>query len=68
MTFPSDLSSVVNDLAVAIKRVAYYEEKLAGLQAAEDQVRTLRARLQHILSQAGFPEETADLLLAARNE
>lgn len=68
MTIPSDLASVVNDLAVAQKKVAYYEEKLAGKAAAEADVTRLRARLLHILDQLGFPEEAAELLLAARNE
>lgn len=68
MTIPSDLASVVNDLAVAQKRVAYFEEKLAGKVAAEEDVKRLRARLLHILDQLGFPEEAVDLLLAARNE
>lgn len=66
VTFPSDLASIVNDLAVAQKKIAYYEEILGKMDAAQAEVDSLRARLLAILNERGFTEEAVALLLAAR--
>jgi hypothetical protein len=66
VTFPPDLAQVVDQLAVAKKKLVHMEEAVAKLQAAELLVNQLRARLVTMLGQHGFTEEAVDLLLAAR--
>lgn len=66
MTFPSDLPTIVNDLAVAKKQLAYFLEKLEKMQETEQRIKVLESRLAKILHDSGMPEEAAELLLAAR--
>lgn len=67
MTIPDpELHGIVNELAIAQKKLANIEEEVAKLKDAQDKVAVLRAKLVGMLDRSGFTEEAVDLLLAAR--
>ena len=66
MTFPTDLHVLVNQLAIAKKKLANVEEEAAKVPTFQQEVDRLRAKLLMILDKAGFTEEAIELLLAAR--
>lgn len=66
MTFPSNLHELVEKVAIAKKKLTQLETEALKIPAAKNEFETLRAELSQILGKEGFPEETVDLLLAAR--
>jgi hypothetical protein len=66
VNFPADLHSLVDQLAIASKKLANIEEEAAKLPRAQEEVQILRDRLLTILDKHGFAEDAVDLLLAAR--
>ncbi len=66
MKLPADLHVLVDQLAIAKKKLANVEEEVAKIPPLQEEVARLRAKLFMILDKAGFTEEAVDLLLAAR--
>lgn len=66
MNFPSDLHEIVDQLAIATKKLANVEEEAAKVPGLQEEVNRIRAKLLTILGSKGFTEEAVDLLLAAR--
>lgn len=66
MNYPADLHVIVDQLAIAKKKLRDLEERVAGVPALQAEVDQLQARLVIILDRAGFDEAAVDLLLAAR--
>lgn len=66
MTFPEDLHLLVDQLAIAKKKLANVEEEVAKVQPLKEEVDRLRLKLLMILDKVGFTEEAIELLLAAR--
>ncbi len=66
VTFPAELHSMVESLAVATKQLKGLQAEAEKVPAAQAKVDELRAKLLGVLDRAGFTEEAVDLLLAAR--
>lgn len=66
MTFPSDLHELVDQLAIATKKLKNIQEEVDKLPPAQELVDRLRLKLVGVLDSKGFTEDAVDLLLAAR--
>lgn len=66
MTFPPNLHELVEKLAIARKKLTQLEVEALKIPAAKNEFDTLRAELLKYLESEGFPEETVELLIAAR--
>lgn len=66
MMLPTDLSKLVEKLAIASKTVKHLEGEAAKLLAARTEMERLKAELVLVLDRAGFTEDAVELLLAAR--
>ncbi len=66
MNFPSNLHELVEKLAIAKKKLTQLETEALKIPLAKNEFDNLRAELVKYLETEGFPEETVELLIAAR--
>lgn len=61
-----ELHSLVDQLAIATRKLMNLQEEVAKIPQAQATVDQLRAQLLRSIEKQGFTEEAVDLLLAAR--
>jgi hypothetical protein len=62
----TEIHGIVDQLAIAKKKLANAEEESAKVPGFQATVDHLKSKLMIILDKAGFTEEAIELLLAAR--